>query len=51
MASIQDRIGSYLRSPKGQQLVQKAKDTAGKPENRAKVQQVTERFTKRRPQQ
>ncbi len=50
MASFQDKISSYLKSPKGQQLVQKAKETASKPENRAKIQKMTERFTKRPPQ-
>jgi len=31
-------------------MVQKAKDAANKPENRAKVQKLAERFTKRPPQ-
>jgi len=49
MASFQDKLTSYLRSPKGQQMVQKAKEAANKPENRAKVQKLAERFTKRPP--
>ncbi len=49
MASFQDKLNSYLRSPKGQQMVQKAKEAANKPENRAKVQKLAERFTKRPP--
>lgn len=47
MPGIGDKISSYLRSPKGQQMVGKARDYAAKPENRAKLEQLANKIGKR----
>jgi hypothetical protein len=49
MASITKRIKDFARSPKGQQLIEQAKEQARKPENRRKVEEfLRRRATKRR---
>lgn len=47
MPSLSQRLSALVRSPKGQQLVQRAKQAANNPQNRAKIQQLANRFTKR----
>ena len=48
MASIIDRIKDYLRSPKGQQLIEQVKDQASKPENRRKLEELRRRYVDKR---
>ncbi|EIV94190.1 hypothetical protein [Frankia sp. QA3] len=47
MASISSKINEFLHSPKTREMVDKAKAAANKPENRAKIKQVQEKFTSR----
>lgn len=47
MASLMDRLSRLARSPKAQQIVDKAKEQAAKPENREKVESLTRRLRKR----
>lgn len=47
MPTFSRRISAFVRGPKGQQFVQRAKQAANNPQNRAKIQQLTSRFTKR----
>ena len=48
MASLTKLIKDFARSPKGQQLIEQAKEQASKPENRRKIKQFGQRFTKKR---
>jgi hypothetical protein len=48
MASITKRIKDFARSPRGQQLIEQAKEQARKPENRRKVEELRRRYLKRR---
>ncbi len=43
-----ERVRAYLRSPKGQQTVEKAKRMARDPRNQQKARQFLERFRGRR---
>ncbi|MBU2668218.1 hypothetical protein KOI35_32375 [Actinoplanes bogorensis] len=43
MASIADRIRQFLRSPKGQQLVNRAQAEMRKPENKRRLSQLSNR--------
>ena len=47
MASLMDRLSQLARSPKAQQIVDKAKEQAAKPENRDKVESLAKRFRRR----
>ncbi|CAJ59689.1 MULTISPECIES: hypothetical protein [Frankia] len=47
MASISSKINEFLHSPKTREMVDKAKAAANKPENRAKIKQVQQKFTHR----
>lgn len=47
MASLMDRLSRLARSPKAQEIVDKAKEQAAKPENREKVESLTRRLRKR----
>ncbi|MCM3925760.1 hypothetical protein ND748_29320 [Frankia sp. AiPs1] len=47
MASISSKINEFLHSPKTREMVDKAKAAANKPENRAKIKQVQQKFTSR----
>jgi hypothetical protein len=47
MASISSKINEFLHSPKTREMVDKAKAAANKPENRAKIKQVQQKFTNR----
>ncbi|MBQ0896617.1 hypothetical protein KBX37_26595 [Micromonospora sp. U56] len=46
--SLVQRIRAFLRSPRGQQLVDRGRRELAKPENRAKLRQVANRFSSRR---
>jgi len=48
MASLTKLIKDFARSPKGQQLIQQAKEQASKPENRRKLEELRRRYAKRR---
>jgi hypothetical protein len=48
MASIAKRIKDFARSPKGQQLIEQAKQQANKPENRRRLEELRRRYMKRR---
>jgi hypothetical protein len=48
MASITKRIKDFARSPRGQQLIEQAKEQARKPENRRRLEELRRRYMKRR---
>lgn len=48
MASIAKRITDFVRSPRGQQLIEQAKEQASKPENRRRLEELRRRYVKRR---
>ncbi len=48
MASITKRIKDFARSPRGQQLIEQAKEQAPKPENRRRLEELRRRYLKRR---
>jgi Zn-dependent M32 family carboxypeptidase len=47
MASLTKLIKDFARSPKGQQLIEQAKEQASKPENRRKLEELRRRYVKR----
>jgi hypothetical protein len=48
MASLGKRIMKFVQSPQGQQLMERAKVEARKPENRRKLEQLRARYLNRR---
>jgi hypothetical protein len=48
MASLTKRIMKFVQSPQGQQLVDRAKVEASKPENRRKIEQLRRRYLDKR---
>jgi hypothetical protein len=48
LASITKRIKDFARSPRGQQLIEQAKEQARKPENRRRLEELRRRYLKRR---
>jgi hypothetical protein len=48
MASLSRRIMKFVQSPKGQQLIERAKVEARKPENRRKLEQLRARYLNKR---
>jgi hypothetical protein len=44
MASLSNRIKKFVQSPQGQQLIDKAKAEASKPENRRKIEDLRRRY-------
>jgi hypothetical protein len=44
MASLTKRIMKFVQSPQGQQLIERAKTEAGKPQNRRKLDQLRRRY-------
>ena len=48
MASVTKLIMDFARSPKGQQLIEQAKEQASKHENRRKLEELRRRYAKRR---
>ena len=48
MASLTKLIKDFARSPKGQQLIDQAKEQASKPENRRRLEELRRRYAKRR---
>jgi hypothetical protein len=48
MASFSRRIMKFVQSPQGQQLIERAKAEARKPENRRKLEQLRARYLNKR---
>jgi hypothetical protein len=48
MASLTKRIMKFVQSPQGQQLIDRAKVEASKPENRRKLEQLRRRYLDKR---
>ena len=48
MASLSRRIMKFVQSPQGQQLMERAKVEARKPENRRKLEQLRARYLNKR---
>ena len=48
MANFANRVQEMLRSPKTREMIDKAKATATRPENREKLRQLSSKFTGRR---
>jgi hypothetical protein len=48
VASVTKLIKDLARSPRGQQLIEQAKEQARKPENRRKLEELRKRYGKRR---
>jgi hypothetical protein len=48
MASLTKRIMKFVQSPQGQQLIERAKVEASKPENRRKLEQLRRRYLDKR---
>ena len=48
VASVTKLIKDFARSPKGQQLIEQAKEQANKPDNRRKLEELRRRLAKRR---
>ncbi|MFC3501753.1 hypothetical protein ACIBTV_13450 [Micromonospora sp. NPDC049366] len=46
--SLLQRISTFLRSPKGQQLVERGRRELAKPENQQKLRGLATRLSKRR---
>jgi hypothetical protein len=44
MASLSKRIMKFVQSPQGQQLIDRAKAEASKPENRRKLEDLRRRY-------
>jgi hypothetical protein len=44
MATMSDRIRDFLRSPRGQRLVQQGRTQLNKPENQRKLQQLANKL-------
>ncbi|SDZ33165.1 hypothetical protein SAMN05421684_4582 [Asanoa ishikariensis] len=47
MASMADRIRDFLRSPRGQRLVQQGRTQLNKPENQRRLQQLANKLRSR----
>ncbi|MEU8069864.1 MULTISPECIES: hypothetical protein [unclassified Micromonospora] len=46
--SLMQRITAFLRSPRGQQLVERGRREMSKPENQARLRQIATRLQSRR---
>ncbi|GAA2465553.1 hypothetical protein GCM10010435_38510 [Winogradskya consettensis] len=47
MATLMQRLQTFLRSPKGQKLVQQGRQQLAKPENQARIRQIMTKARKR----
>lgn len=47
--SLVQRISTFLRSPRGQQLVERGRRELAKPENQQRLKQLATRLSSRRP--
>ena len=48
MAGLLNRIKNFMRSPKGQQMTNKAQEMAKDPRNRERVRRATQRLRRKR---
>jgi hypothetical protein len=48
MAGLLNRIKSFMRSPKGQQLTNKSREMAKDPRNRERARQAVQRLRRKR---
>jgi hypothetical protein len=48
MASLFKRVKDFTQSPEGKKLTEEVKEQASKPENRRKLKEFGQRFTKKR---
>jgi hypothetical protein len=48
MASFSKRIMKFMQSPQGQEMIERAKAEARKPENRRKLEQLRRRYLDKR---
>jgi CHASE3 domain sensor protein len=48
MAGMLNRIKNFVRSPKGRQMTNKAREMAKDPRNRERVRQATQRLRRKR---
>jgi hypothetical protein len=48
VASLSKRIMKFVQSPQGQQLIERAKAEARKPENRRKLEELRARYRNKR---
>ncbi|WP_158073382.1 hypothetical protein [Actinophytocola xanthii] len=48
MAGLMNRIKSFMRSPKGQQVTNKAREMARDPRNRERAKQAAQRLRRKR---
>ncbi|MBY8875714.1 hypothetical protein K7640_28180 [Micromonospora sp. PLK6-60] len=48
MSALVRRISAFLRSPRGQQLVERGRRELGRPENQAKLRRLATRLNGRR---
>ncbi|MFC0003647.1 hypothetical protein [Micromonospora siamensis] len=48
MSALVRRISTFLRSPRGQQLVERGRREMAKPENQARLRQLATRLSSRR---
>ncbi len=48
MASLVQRIKSFIQSPRGQRLVEQGRRELAKPSNQQKLRRLVARFTRRR---
>ncbi|MEV0155953.1 hypothetical protein AB0H57_19720 [Micromonospora sp. NPDC050686] len=48
MSALVRRIGAFLRSPRGQQLVERGRRELARPENQAKLRRLAARLNSRR---
>jgi hypothetical protein len=48
MSALMQRISAFLRSPKGQQLVDRGRRELAKPENQARLKQAASKLSGRR---
>jgi hypothetical protein len=46
--SLPQKLAEFARSSKGRELTQRVKETAAKPENRAKIEQLRARLARKR---
>lgn len=44
MASLSEKLSELARNPKAQQALTKAREAAAKPENKAKIERLRNRF-------
>jgi hypothetical protein len=49
MPTLAERLAAVAKNPKARAAIDKARQQAAKPENRARIEQLRARWTRRRP--